>query len=123
MNENYVQPAMPKGVEQGILKGMYLLQTGGARQGARHAAGLAARSCAKCIAAAEILEKRLRHSRRISTRRPASPSCVARRSRSSAGIACIRARRARTPYVTQALSKATGPFIAATDYMRAVAGP
>jgi pyruvate dehydrogenase E1 component len=26
---------------------------------------------------------------------------------------------ARTPYVKQALSKATGPFIAATDYMRA----
>jgi pyruvate dehydrogenase E1 component len=26
---------------------------------------------------------------------------------------------ARTPYVTQALSKATGPYIAATDYMRA----
>ena len=30
MNENYVQPALPKGVEEGILKGMYLLQTGGA---------------------------------------------------------------------------------------------
>jgi len=30
MNENYVQPALPKGVEQGILKGMYLLQAGGA---------------------------------------------------------------------------------------------
>ena len=40
MNENYVQPAMPAGVEQGILKGMYLLQIGGARQGARDAARL-----------------------------------------------------------------------------------
>src|SRR6202162_3536310 len=29
MNENYVQPAMPAGVEAGILKGMYLLQIGG----------------------------------------------------------------------------------------------
>lgn len=27
MNENYAQPAMPKGVEEGILKGMYRLQT------------------------------------------------------------------------------------------------
>ena len=26
MNENYVQPAMPKGAEQGILKGAYLLK-------------------------------------------------------------------------------------------------
>ncbi len=29
MNENYVQPAMPAGVQGGILKGMYLLQVGG----------------------------------------------------------------------------------------------
>jgi pyruvate dehydrogenase E1 component len=29
MNENYVHPAMPNGVEEGILKGMYLLQVGG----------------------------------------------------------------------------------------------
>jgi len=29
MNENYAHPAMPSGVEQGILKGMYLLQIGG----------------------------------------------------------------------------------------------
>ena len=28
MNENYVHPAMPAGVEDGILKGMYLLQVG-----------------------------------------------------------------------------------------------
>src|SRR6201991_587306 len=30
MNENYVQPALPKGVEEGILKGMYLMTPGGA---------------------------------------------------------------------------------------------
>jgi pyruvate dehydrogenase E1 component len=29
MNENYVHPAMPDGVEEGILRGMYLLQEGG----------------------------------------------------------------------------------------------
>ncbi len=32
MNENYVQPAMPKGVEEGIIKGMYLLSGGGKRR-------------------------------------------------------------------------------------------
>ncbi len=32
MNENYVHPPMPAGVEDGILKGMYLLQVGGAGQ-------------------------------------------------------------------------------------------
>src|SRR5690348_2285840 len=29
MNENYVQPALPKGMEAGILKGLYLLRQGG----------------------------------------------------------------------------------------------
>jgi pyruvate dehydrogenase E1 component len=29
MNENYMHPPMPEGVEEGILKGMYLLQEGG----------------------------------------------------------------------------------------------
>ena len=28
MNENYAHPAMPKGAEEGILKGMYLLRPG-----------------------------------------------------------------------------------------------
>jgi pyruvate dehydrogenase E1 component len=29
MNENYVQPAMPKGAEEGIIKGMYKITSGG----------------------------------------------------------------------------------------------
>ena len=32
MNENYEQPAMPSGVEEGILKGMYLLRKGGKKK-------------------------------------------------------------------------------------------
>ena len=32
MNERYVQPAMPKGVEEGIIKGMYLFEDGGKAQ-------------------------------------------------------------------------------------------
>ncbi|MEQ8955342.1 MAG: pyruvate dehydrogenase (acetyl-transferring), homodimeric type, partial [Gammaproteobacteria bacterium] len=32
MNENYQQPAMPKGAEQGILRGMYLLEDGSAKE-------------------------------------------------------------------------------------------
>ena len=33
MNENYEQPAMPKGVEEGILKGIYPFKTFGTRIG------------------------------------------------------------------------------------------
>ncbi|MFZ1679889.1 MAG: pyruvate dehydrogenase (acetyl-transferring), homodimeric type, partial [Rhizobiaceae bacterium] len=35
MNENYVQPGMPEGAEDGIVKGMYLFQDGGEAQGPR----------------------------------------------------------------------------------------
>ena len=35
MNENYAQPPMPEGVEDGILKGMYLLETQGPADSAR----------------------------------------------------------------------------------------
>ena len=118
MNENYVQPALPKGVEEGILKGMYLLQHRRRRQGARHADGLGHHP-ARSASRPRTSSRRSSAFPPTSTRRRASRSCAARRSRSSAGTACIRARRRATPYVTQALSKATGPFIAATDYMRA----
>ena len=32
MNENYAHPAMPAGAEEGILRGMYLLQSAGGRR-------------------------------------------------------------------------------------------
>lgn len=32
MNENYTHPEMPKGVEEGIIKGMYLLEDGGSKE-------------------------------------------------------------------------------------------
>ena len=32
MNENYVQPPIPEGVEEGILRGMYLLREGSGRR-------------------------------------------------------------------------------------------
>jgi pyruvate dehydrogenase E1 component len=32
MNENYLQPAMPEGVEEGILKGIYRLEDGGRKE-------------------------------------------------------------------------------------------
>ena len=92
MNENYVQPALPKGVEEGILKGMYLLQTGRRRQGARHADGLG-HDPARSHRGGGHPRARTSAFRRTSTRRPASRSCAARRSRSNAGTACIRAKR------------------------------
>ena len=117
MNENYVQPALPKGVEEGILKGMYLLQTGGAGKVRVTLMGCGT-ILREVIAAAEILARDFGIPSDIYSatsfselRREALE--IERWNRLHPGET------ARTPYVTQALSKATGPFIAATDYMRA----
>ena len=40
MNENYAQPALPEGAEEGILRGMHLLREGAGRGPARAAARL-----------------------------------------------------------------------------------
>jgi pyruvate dehydrogenase E1 component len=56
MNENYVQPAMPKGVEEGIVKGMYLLQGSGKRRKKVQLMG-SGTILREVIAAAELLDK------------------------------------------------------------------
>ena len=56
MNENYVQPAMPKGAEQGILKGLYLLKEGG-KQKLRVQLMGSGTILREVEAAAEMLEK------------------------------------------------------------------
>ena len=60
MNENYAHPAMPEGVENGILRGMYLLLEGRCaadRPAARCSSSAAARYCARSSPRAELLEK------------------------------------------------------------------
>ncbi len=117
MNENYVQPALPKGVEEGILKGMYLLQPGGSGKVRVTLMG-SGTILREVIAAADMLAKDFGIPSDIYSapsfselRREALE--IERWNRLHPGD------KPRTPYVTQALSKATGPFIAATDYMRA----
>jgi pyruvate dehydrogenase E1 component len=118
MNENYAHPAMPKGAEQGILKGMYLLQSGGKGKVRVNLMG-SGTILREVIKAAEILEKdygvpadvfsatsfsELRREaldiERKNLLNPDAPQEV--------------------PYVRQVLGDRKGPFIAATDYMRIV---
>jgi pyruvate dehydrogenase E1 component len=56
MNENYQQPEMPKKVEEGILKGMYLLQGGGKRRKKVQLMG-SGTILREVIAAAALLDK------------------------------------------------------------------
>jgi pyruvate dehydrogenase E1 component len=56
MNENYEHPAMPKGVEQGILQGMYLLKESKSKHKARVQLMGSGTILREVLAAAEMLE-------------------------------------------------------------------
>ncbi len=119
MNEAYAQPAMPSGAEGGILRGMYPLTSGG--RGKVRVQLLGAGTILREVqAAAQMLESdydipadvwsvtsfnELRRNGlsvdRWNMRHPEAPP--------------------REAYVTKLLSTQAGPFVAATDYMQAVA--
>src|SRR5207237_180650 len=56
MNENYEHPAMPQGVEQGILKGMYLLRESKAKHKSRVQLLGSGTILREVLAAADLLE-------------------------------------------------------------------
>ena len=118
MNENYVQPAMPAGVEAGILRGMYLLDIGG--RGMVRATLLGSGAILReCRAAAQILEQDFGV--------PADVYSVTSFSElRREALDVERSNRlhpsdkAAVPYVRQCLGDRVGPFVAATDYMKIV---
>jgi pyruvate dehydrogenase E1 component len=118
MNENYPQPALPKGVEAGILKGAYQLQSGG--RGKVRATLLGSGTILReAQAAAQILENDFGVPADVFSvtsfselRREALE--VERWNMLHPGEA------ARVPYVQHLLKDREGPVIAATDYMRVV---
>ncbi len=57
LNENYVHPTMPKGVEAGIIKGMYLLRSSRKRKGPKVQLLGCGAILNEVLAAAEMLEK------------------------------------------------------------------
>ena len=106
MNENYVQPAMPKGVEQGILRGMYLLHIGG-RGKVRVTLLGSGTILREVLAAAEMLESRLRHPGRRLQRHELLGAAPRRARPRSAGTCCIPGQAARCPRCAHA-SRAGG---------------
>ncbi len=120
-NENYPMPAMPEGVEEGIVRGLYRFRTAPETNGngkraqilASGTAMLAALDAQQILAddygvAADVWSatsyKMLREEA-LSTERwnrlhPTEP--------------------ARTPYVTELLNDSEGPIVAVTDFMKAV---
>ena len=117
MNENYEHPAIPKGVEKGIVKGMYLFKRGNEKLSKRVQLLGAGAILREIIAASEILGKQfnvaadvwsvpsfnlLRHDiesiDRYNRLHPEAP--------------------AKQSYVEECLQNQKGPVIAATDYMK-----
>jgi pyruvate dehydrogenase E1 component len=118
MNENYPQPAMPKGVEPGILKGMYPLASGG--KGRVRATLLGSGTILReCLAAAQLLEQEYRVPTDVF-----SVTSFSELNREA--VECERwnllhpGKAPRVPYVQQCLAKCEGPVVAATDYVRNV---
>ncbi len=115
MNENYAHPAMPEGVAEGCLRGMYLLQ--GRAEAALQLLGSGA-ILREVIAAAEILERE--HG--IAANVWSVTSWTELR---WDGMAAERGNREgaeqHESWVERCLGPTAGPIVAASDYVRAVA--
>ena len=118
MNENYVHPPMPAGIEEGILKGMYLLQVGG--QGKIRAQLLGSGTILReVIAAAALLDNDFG----IPTDVWSVTSFNELRRDGLAVERWNQLHPGETPrrcYVEECLAERPGPYIAATDYMKIV---
>ena len=107
MNENYQHPAMPEGAEEGILRGMYLLQplAEGEPQVQLMGSGTILR---EVLAGGGPAAPTTGASAPTSGASRASPSCGARAWRSTAGTRCIPAR-SRARRGSQSLARRATP--------------
>jgi len=120
MNENYVMPAMPEGVEDGIKKGMYPFSTDKAKKG-EHKIQLfgSGTILREVIEAADLLKKDWKVSADVW-------SITSYNELAREAVDCERwnmlnpGKKARVPYITQQLKDCKGPVVASSDYIRTV---
>ncbi|USZ14708.1 pyruvate dehydrogenase (acetyl-transferring), homodimeric type [Moraxella sp. FZFQ2102] len=114
MNENYEHAAMPEGVEEGIKRGMYLLEDNGSTQVQLLGSGVILREVQK---AARILKDEFGITANVW-------SVTSFNELTRDGMACDDYNRLhptaeqKTPWVTEQLAQHKGIVVAATDYMR-----
>ena len=114
MNENYEHLAMPEGVEEGIRRGMYLLEDNGSMQVQLLGSGVILREVQK---AARILAEKFHITANVW-------SVTSFNELTKDGMACDDYNRLhptaeqKTPWITSQLSGHTGVIVAATDYIR-----
>ncbi len=121
MNENYEQPAMPADAEEGIIKGMYLLQKNSTRNSKKVVQLLGSGTILReSLAAAELLKKDFGVTADIW-------SVTSFNELRREGLSVYRwnmlhpEENPRQSYVEQCLGDTQGPVIAATDYMKTYA--
>ena len=120
MNENYVQPDMPEGVEEGIIQGMYPLRRASRREGLRVQLMGAGTILREVEAAAAILENEYQVASDVW-------SLTSINQLQREGKAALRwnmlhpEEEPRVPYVTRQLEGDTSPCVVATDYIKSYA--
>ena len=120
MNESWDQPEMPKGVKEGILKGMYRFQAS-KQKDSKLKVNLfgSGAMMVQVLEAAKILEEKYKVA--VDTW-----SITSYKELYKDGISCERwnmlhpAEKAKVPYVTQALKDSEGVCVAASDYVKAL---
>lgn len=120
MNENYTMPAMPKGAEAGIKKGMYAFSTDKAKKG-EHKIQLfgSGTILREVIEAAELLKQDWKVSADVW-------SITSYNELAREAVDCERwnmlnpGKKARVPYITQQLKDCEGPVVSSSDYIRTV---
>jgi pyruvate dehydrogenase E1 component len=117
-NENYPMPAMPEGVAEGILKGIYKFKSAEGGKAALHLFG-----------SGPILNEAVRAQQMLAEKYGVAADVWSVTSYNELRREALRVERwnrlhpdqpARAPYIVAALEGTTGPIVAATDYMKVV---
>ncbi|SIT65969.1 pyruvate dehydrogenase E1 component [Ectothiorhodosinus mongolicus] len=119
MNENYHQPAMPKGAEEGIVKGLYLFKKGGKGKLRVQLMG-SGTILREVIAAADLLKKDYGVEADIWS--ATSFNELARDGRAATRFNMLHPDKTpKQSWLEQCLAKAEGPVVASTDHVKAFA--
>jgi pyruvate dehydrogenase E1 component len=108
MNENYAQPDLPAGAEDGVIRGAYRFQ------------GQADTAQATLMGSGAILREVIEAAHQLAEQGIATDviSVTSWSELAREGMGCESTQA--TPHITQLLAQGPGPVIAATDYVRAV---
>jgi pyruvate dehydrogenase E1 component len=118
MNEKYEHPEMPKGVEEGIIKGIYLYKESSSKSKISVQLLGSGAILREVIAAAELLEKDFGIAANIWS--VTSFSELHREGKAVQRHNLMNpTKKAKIPYVEQILGEYEGPIVAATDYVKA----